>query len=79
MEVMNGQKPKNNVQKFAQENRGIEDQAEFQRAISVKPWKVGRLTARNWWLGGVTKGMRLGGVITLADFLKVKIDDLVEE
>jgi hypothetical protein len=71
--------PKNVVQRLAQENRGIESLTEFHRAIAVKPWKVGRLTARNWWLEGITKGMRLSGAITLADFLKVKVDDLIEK
>ena len=71
--------PKNNVQKFASQNRGIDNQAEFLRSIKLKPWKVSRLTARNWWLIGVTDGTRLGGAKTLASFLKVKIDDLVEE
>lgn len=70
---------KNVVQKFACLNRGIESQSEFERTIAAKPWKVGRLTARNWWLRGVPGGLRLESAMTLADFLKVKIDDLVSE
>lgn len=76
---MNNFSPKNIVQKLAYENRGIESQAEFERAIGVKPWMVGRLTARNWWLDGVVGGLRLENARTLASFLKTSIDDLVME
>jgi hypothetical protein len=68
--------PKNKVQELALKKHGITSQAEFQRAIAQAPYGVGRLTARNWWLNGVTAGMRLELAFTLADFLETGVDKL---
>ena len=77
---MNGKfAPENVVQRYAHANRGVESQPEFERAIALKPWRIGRLTAHNWWLYGVSGGMRIANARTLAEFLKVTIDDLVTD
>jgi hypothetical protein len=70
--------PKNIVQKYAYEKRGILSYLEFERMIRSKPWLVARTTARYWWDEGVPENMRLSSAATLADFLRVKVDDLVE-
>jgi len=68
--------PSNKVQELAYHRRGIKSQPEFERAIGGKPWKVARVTARHWWLHGITEGMRFGYMQTLADFLGVTLNDL---
>lgn len=75
----NGFQPTNKVQELAYYNRGIKSQAEFERAIGGKPWKIARVTARLWWINGVTEGMRLGFMQTLSDFFGVSLNELVDD
>jgi hypothetical protein len=71
--------PTNRVQELAYKIRNIESRYEFEQAISVSPWFVARVTARSWWLNGVTPGMKLENLRTLSSFLKVTIDELAKE
>lgn len=71
--------PKNIVQKYAFEKRSVDDQHEFQRDVEGKPYFIKRVTARNLWLKGVSSGSRLGIVKSLANYLKVSIDDLAKD
>jgi hypothetical protein len=71
--------PINRVQELAYKKRNIDSRYEFEKAISITPWKVARVTARSWWLNGVTSGMKLENLRKLSSFLKVTIDDLAKE
>jgi hypothetical protein len=70
--------PQNVVQKYAYEKRGVRSYLEFEQMIGGRPWLVARTTARYWWDSGIPENMRLSSAANLADFLRVKIDDLVE-
>jgi hypothetical protein len=69
----------NIVQRLAYEKRGIETFKEFQDAVTVKPHLIKRITARNLWYIGVSKGSRLNIVVALARYLKVSVDELAKD
>lgn len=71
--------PSNRVQELAYKKRNIDSRYEFEQAIAAKPWGVARVTARSWWLNGVTPGMKLENLRVLSSFLKVTLDDLAKE
>lgn len=67
-------RPQNKVQELAYKNKGIKSQSDFEKALGNRG--VARTTARSWWLGGITKGLRLEYLQELADFFGVSLDDL---
>jgi hypothetical protein len=72
----NGFTPQNKVQELAYHRRGIKSLPDFERAMGAKPWKVARTTARYWWENGITEGLRLSYLQTMADFFGVSLNDL---
>lgn len=71
-------KPQNIVQYYAWTRRQITEQAAFEKALKDSH-EIARVTARSWWVDGVPENMYLSSAKKLAEFLYVKVDDLLRE